>query len=214
MHWRCQFAIYQSMSNKENRKHSKYFKQRVYLIQSFVTQILSRLTELTRSWGVSGIPKTTLRTDDSAKQCTEFRKAVILMVTVYNSRRIQVKISKGKRRSEVQEKPGTLFHVSSPSEVTQTHVILPVMKWQHGQGSSPSPVKSRRTLWGSWAQKPFRVPSFLLVGNRLQPPGPSLSSKGQIWTVANQGREGMQRQGRSSQETIVQLWGRVLVPPP
>ena len=31
--------------------------------------------------------------------------------------------------------------------------------------------------------------------------------------VANQGREGMQRQGRSSQETIVQPWGRVLVPP-
>ena len=31
--------------------------------------------------------------------------------------------------------------------------------------------------------------------------------------VANQGREGMQKQGRSSQESIVQTWGRVLVPP-
>ena len=42
---------------------------------------------------------------------------------------------------------------------------------------------------------------------------PSLSSKGQVQTVANQGREGMQRQGKSSQETIVQPWVRVLVPP-
>ena len=31
-------------------------------------------------------------------------------------------------------------------------------------------------------------------------------------TIANQGRGGMQRQGRSSQETIVQPWGKVLVP--
>ena len=30
-------------------------------------------------------------------------------------------------------------------------------------------------------------------------------------TVANQGRGGMQRQGRSSQETIVQPWSKVLV---
>ena len=32
-------------------------------------------------------------------------------------------------------------------------------------------------------------------------------------TVANQGRKGMQKQGRSSQETIMHFWGRVLVPP-
>ena len=32
-------------------------------------------------------------------------------------------------------------------------------------------------------------------------------------TVANQGREGMQRRRRSSQKTTVQAWGRVLVPP-
>ena len=60
---------------------------------------------------------------------------------------------------------------------------------------------------------PFCVPHFLFVGNRLQSPWPSRSSKGQIQTVANQGREGMQRQRRSSQETRVQPWGRVLVPP-
>ena len=39
------------------------------------------------------------------------------------------------------------------------------------------------------------------LGNRLQPPWPSLSSKGQTGTVANQGR------GRRSQETVVQPWG-------
>ena len=38
----------------------------------------------------------------------------------------------------------------------------------------------------------------------VQPPRPSLSSKGQVQTVANQGREGMQTQGKSSQETTVQ----------
>ena len=32
-------------------------------------------------------------------------------------------------------------------------------------------------------------------------------------TAATQGREGMQRQGRNSQETLVQPWGRVLVLP-
>ena len=47
----------------------------------------------------------------------------------------------------------------------------------------------------------------------IQPPRPSQSSKGQVQTVANQGREGRRRQGRNSQETIVQPWGRVLVPP-
>ena len=50
-------------------------------------------------------------------------------------------------------------------------------------------------------------PHFLFIGC-IQPPQPSLSPK-----VANQGREGIQRQGRNSQETIVQPWGRVLVPP-
>ena len=35
-----------------------------------------------------------------------------------------------------------------------------------------------RTLWGSWAQKPFSVPCFLSVGNWFQPPWPSLIPKG------------------------------------
>ena len=47
-------------------------------------------------------------------------------------------------------------------------------------------LKLRRTLWGSWAQKP-------ICPARLQPPWPSLSSKVHIQTVADQ--------GRNSQET-------------
>ena len=54
---------------------------------------------------------------------------------------------------------------------------------------------------------------FLCPISWLQPPWPSLSSKGQIPTVVNPGRKGMQRQGRGSQQTIVQPWSRVLVLP-
>ena len=74
-------------------------------------------------------------------------------------------------------------------------------------------VKPSRITWGSWAWKLFCVPHFLFAGNRLQPPWPSWSSKGQVQTIADQEREGRQRQGRSSQETIVQPWGRVLALP-
>ena len=63
-------------------------------------------------------------------------------------------------------------------------------------------MKLSRTLWGSW--EPFCVPHFLFLGNRPQPPWPSLSSTGQIPTATNRGREGMWRRGRSRQETAVQ----------
>ena len=46
----------------------------------------------------------------------------------------------------------------------------------------------------------------------IQPLWPSLSSKGQVQTVADQERKVMQRLGRNSQETTVQPWGRMLVP--
>ena len=36
----------------------------------------------------------------------------------------------------------------------------------------------------SWVQKPLPVPCFLFAGKRLQPPRPSLISKGQIQTVS------------------------------
>ena len=57
-------------------------------------------------------------------------------------------------------------------------------------------LKPSRALWGSWAHKPFCIPQVLFLGNKLQLPRPSLSSKGQVETVANQGREGLQRPGR------------------
>ena len=34
----------------------------------------------------------------------------------------------------------------------------------------PTDLKLSKTLWGSWAWKPFSVPCLLFVGNRLQSP--------------------------------------------
>ena len=45
----------------------------------------------------SGVPKTTFSFEDLLEELTELRKSVILMVMVYYSKRIQIKISKGKR---------------------------------------------------------------------------------------------------------------------
>ena len=48
----------------------------------------------------------------------------------------------------------------------------------------------------------------------IQPPGPSLSSRGQVQTVFNQERGGDEETREAqSEETRVQPWGRVLVPP-
>ena len=55
-------------------------------------------------------------------------------------------------------------------------------------------MKLSRSLWGSWAWKPFHF-SCLFVGNSLQPPPPSLSSKGQVPTIGNRRRERILRQG-------------------
>ena len=55
----------------------------------------------------------------------------------------------------------------------------------------------------------FCVPHLLITGNR--PHSASLNSNRQVQTVNNYGR-GYGRQGKNSQETIVQPWGRVLVP--
>ena len=81
---------------------------------------------------------------------------------------------------------------------------------------STSGGKPSRTLWGSRVQilsVSYPTHRFLFVGNRyIQPPRPFRSSKGQIQTAANQRREGTQEEGRSSEETVVQSWGRVLVP--
>ena len=74
--------------------------------------------------------------------------------------------------------------------------------WTLFCGFSAVLVKPSRTLWHTWALKPF-CPPFLVVGNKLQPLWPSLGSKGQIQTVASRGGKGMQRQGRDSQETTL-----------
>lgn len=49
---------------------------------------------------------------------------------------------------------------------------------------------------GSWAQA-FLQPWVLFLGNKLRPPRPSQRSQGQARAVAQQGREGVQRPGRS-----------------
>ena len=74
-------------------------------------------------------------------------------------------------------------------------------------------LKLSRTLWGSLGWKPFWVSHFLFLGKKFRPSCPSLSSKGQIQIVPNQGSEGMQREGRSSQGSILQPWCRLLVLP-
>ena len=76
-----------------------------------------------------------------------------------------------------------------------------------------APLNPSRTLWGCWVQKLVVSPNSQLqeIGF-IQPPGSSLSSNEQVETGANMGREGMQRQGRSSQETITQPWDRAWVP--
>ena len=61
-------------------------------------------------------------------------------------------------------------------------------------------IEWSKNLWGSWVWKPSHILCFLFVGNRLQPPWPSLHSQGQVKLVANWWRERMQRKGRISQE--------------
>ena len=51
-------------------------------------------------------------------------------------------------------------------------------------------LETESPLWGFWAHKPFCVPHFLFLGNKREPSWASLSSKGQVQTIANQGREG------------------------
>ena len=58
-------------------------------------------------------PKTTLKFNDLLGGLTEIRKSVILMIMVYYSERIQIKISKGRGH----ERSGESFWLSSPSGV-------------------------------------------------------------------------------------------------
>ena len=71
-------------------------------------------------------------------------------------------------------------------------------------------IKTRYWNWarpcGAPGYRSLSVPLFLCVGNRFQPPWPSLSSKGQIWTVANEGRQGMGEDAETREETT---WGQI-----
>ena len=58
----------------------------------------------------------------------------------------------------------------------------------------------------------FLCPPFPVRRGRTSGSMTFPDSKGQIQTVANKEREGLQRQERRSEETV-QPWGRVLVPP-
>ena len=64
---------------------------------------------------MSEFPSTPLRLIDLLTDSQDFRKPmVILMATVYDSKRIQIIINKEKKRwDKVQEKPDTNFQMSS-----------------------------------------------------------------------------------------------------
>ena len=78
---------------------------------------------------VLGAPKTTLRLDELLEGLTGLRRAIILTVTVFYGKRIQIKISEGKGTwNEVQEKPGPTFQVSSPNGAQTVQLILPALR--------------------------------------------------------------------------------------
>lgn len=60
-------------------------------LNTFVCQVPCQIL------GMSVVPKATLRFDDSGEGFTELRIAVIFMFMVYYSKRVQFKISKGRR---------------------------------------------------------------------------------------------------------------------
>ena len=67
---------------------------------------------------VSELPKTTFKFSGLPEELTELRKAVILMVMVYYSKEIQVKISKDKGAyGRIQERPDTRSPLTSPYTV-------------------------------------------------------------------------------------------------
>ena len=62
---------------------------------------------------VQGSPRPPLASSDLLGGVTEFNKAIIFVVVVYYSERIQIKVNSG-RRCLVWEIPGTSFRVSFP----------------------------------------------------------------------------------------------------
>ena len=68
-------------------------------------------------------------------------------------------------------------------------------------------VKPCRTLSGSTAQKSFCISHFLTTRNRLHS-APMTNP----WVPKNKFKQFWIREGRGCKETIVQPWGRVLIP--
>ena len=66
-------------------------------------------------------------------------------------------------------------------------------------------MKPSRARWAP-GHRPFCLPHVLFLGNKLQPPEPSLSRKGQVPTGADQGEKGMQRPGRGCREGAGGSW--------
>ena len=65
---------------------------------------------------MSGVPKATLRLDDLLEGPTGLRKVVLLMVMVYYSERILIKLSKGKAPvGRDQENPSTTWQFILPA---------------------------------------------------------------------------------------------------
>lgn len=68
--------------------------------------------------------------------------------------------------------------------------------------------------WGSWAHRPFCVPHCFFLGSKPWPPGPPLSSKGQVQTVANRGKGGDAEAREEPSRNDSGGLGQVLAPPP
>ena len=74
-------------------------------------------------------------------------------------------------------------------------------------------TETEQNSWRVQSTSLFCVPCCLLGIRFIQPPWPlsSLSSIGQLQTLANQGREGKGKTGKG-QSRVVQSWGRVPIP--
>ena len=75
-----------------------------------------------------------------------------------------------------------------------------------------STIETEQDPVGLLGMEAFPCPPFLVCREQTPASITFPESKREIQTVANKGRQWMQRQGKSNQETIVQPWGRVLVP--
>lgn len=80
-------------------------------------------------WPVSGILKTNPQVSDSLERLAEFRKAVILTVSIDYNKVYRLQYVKGIGR--VWEKPGSAFQRSSPSGVRWTALNSPGMTWDN-----------------------------------------------------------------------------------